>query len=81
MVCPQIHLKASSLGIDVQNGFKPHYVDMPGKEEVIRRLQRLSKKATRIILATDEDREGEAISWHLTEVLKPTVPYKVSTAF
>jgi DNA topoisomerase-1 len=80
MVCPQIRLKASALGIDVQNGFKAHYVNMPGKQEVIRRLQRLSKKASRIILATDEDREGEAISWHLTEVLQPTVPYKVNHA-
>ena len=76
-VCPEISLSAMSLGIDVFDGFKPVYVPMKGKHDVIKRLKALSKQATRILLATDEDREGEAISWHLIEVLKPKVPYKV----
>jgi DNA topoisomerase IA len=77
MVCKELSLKAASLGVDVYDGFKPIYANHPGKAHVIKRLQDQAKRATRIILATDEDREGEAISWHLTEVLAPKVPYKV----
>lgn len=49
---------------------------MKGKADVIKRLKKTAKSCSRILLATDEDREGEAISWHLAEVLQPTVPYK-----
>ena len=76
MVLDAIKLNVADLGVDVQNGFEPLYVPMAGKSEVLKRLIKLSKECTRILLATDEDREGEAISWHLLEVLKPKVPYK-----
>ena len=77
VVCPELGIKVKSLGVDVFNGFEPLYIPMPGKTDVIRRLKMHVKNCGRIILATDEDREGEAISWHLTEVLKPKVPFKV----
>ena len=76
MVLDAIKLNVADLGVDVQNGFEPLYVPMAGKSEVLKRLIKLSKECSRILLATDEDREGEAISWHLLEVLKPKVPYK-----
>ena len=62
-------LPVHSLGVDVKNGFEPHYVNSEGKEDVIRRLTEATKKADRVFLATDPDREGEAISWHLQTVL------------
>lgn len=74
----ELQLNTARMGVDVHDNFKPLYMTMHGKGEIVKRLKALSKNATRIILATDEDREGEAISWHLLEVLKPTVPYKVS---
>ena len=77
VVCKDISLTASSLGVDVHDNFKPLYVNSADKTDLIKRLQSEAKTATRIIFATDEDREGEAISWHLLEVLKPKVPYKV----
>lgn len=80
MVCKEISLTASSLGVDVYDNFKPLYVNSRDKADLIKRLQTEAKSATRIIFATDEDREGEAISWHLLEVLKPKVPYKVSSS-
>ncbi len=62
-------LPVHSLGVDVKNGFEPKYVTSEGKEDVIRRLTEATKKADRVYLATDPDREGEAISWHLQTVL------------
>ena len=64
------------LGVDVDNGFKPLYVVAPEKKDVVSRLKSLLKQASELYLATDEDREGESIAWHLTEVLSPTVPVK-----
>ncbi|MDE3086552.1 MAG: type I DNA topoisomerase [Acidobacteriota bacterium] len=64
------------LGVDVDNGFKPLYVVAPEKKDVVSRLKALVKQASELYLATDEDREGESIAWHLTEVLSPTVPVK-----
>ncbi len=64
------------LGVDVDNGFKPLYVVAPEKKDVVARLKALVKQASEVYLATDEDREGESIAWHLTEVLSPTVPVK-----
>lgn len=64
------------LGIDVENGFRPLYVVPKGKGKVIRELKKKIKEVELVLLATDEDREGESISWHLTEVLKPKVPVK-----
>ncbi len=57
------------LGIDIDNGFKPNYVAIKGKNKVINELKKLVKEANRIYLATDPDREGEAISWHLYDTL------------
>ncbi|MHB8681359.1 MAG: type I DNA topoisomerase [Acidimicrobiales bacterium] len=64
------------LGVDVDNGFKPLYVVAPEKKDVVSRLKSLVKQASEVFLATDEDREGESIAWHLMEVLAPTVPVK-----
>ena len=62
------------LGVDVEHDFKPLYVIPPDKKKTITELRKALKQADRLLLATDEDREGEAISWHLVEVLKPKVP-------
>ncbi len=64
------------LGVDVDNGFKPLYVVVPGKKERVTKLKSLLKDASEVYLATDEDREGESIAWHLLEVLNPRVPVK-----
>jgi DNA topoisomerase-1 len=64
------------LGVNVDEDFEPIYVTVPGKSEQITRLRRLLEGAETLWLATDEDREGEAISWHLTELLKPDVPVR-----
>jgi DNA topoisomerase-1 len=63
-------LPDSGLNIDIENGFEPNYVVSEDKEKVIKELKKLAKGADEIYLATDEDREGEAISWHLCDVLK-----------
>ncbi len=57
------------LGVDIDNGFTPTYIPMKGKSKVINELKSEVKKSSKVILATDPDREGEAISWHLKEVL------------
>ena len=62
-------LPVHTLGVDVKNNFEPKYVTSEGKEDVIRRLTEAMKKADRVYLATDPDREGEAIAWHLQTVL------------
>ena len=62
------------LAVDVDNGFKPIYVVPSEKKKVVTELKKALKEATVLYLATDEDREGEAIGWHLLEVLKPKVP-------
>lgn len=64
------------LGVDVENGFRPLYVVDAKKREHVKRLKELVKQASELYLATDEDREGESIAWHLVEVLKPKVPVK-----
>ena len=64
-------LPKSSLGVDVNADFDPHYITIRGKGDVLAALRREVKKADKIYLATDPDREGEAIAWHLLEVLKP----------
>ncbi|HVV36533.1 MAG TPA: type I DNA topoisomerase [Acidimicrobiales bacterium] len=68
--------KWSRDGVDVENDFKPLYVVPEQKKSVVRELKALVKDASEIYLATDEDREGEAISWHLLETLSPRVPVK-----
>ncbi|MBO4410331.1 MAG: type I DNA topoisomerase [Spirochaetales bacterium] len=67
-------LPKTDLCIDVKNGYKPKYVIDETKEKVIAQIKSELKGADELILATDEDREGESISWHLTEVLKPKMP-------
>ncbi|CAN5683324.1 type I DNA topoisomerase [soil metagenome] len=64
------------LGIDVDHDFKPLYVVPREKKEQVAKLRRLVKDASEVYLATDEDREGEAIAWHLREVLDPKVPVR-----
>ncbi len=62
------------LGVDVEHNFAPLYVIPKTKTKVITELRKMMKEADQVYLATDEDREGESISWHLLEVLKPKVP-------
>ena len=63
-------LPASTLGVDVERDFNPMYLIMPGKDKIIKELRKASEKADRVLLATDPDREGEAIAWHLAHILK-----------
>lgn len=62
-------LPKSTMGVDIENGFIPDYQPVKAREDVIEELQKLSKQANIVYLATDPDREGEAISWHLKELL------------
>ncbi len=62
-------LPKSSLGVDIENDFAPHYINIRGRGDLIRDIRKEAKAATRVYLATDPDREGEAISWHLATVL------------
>jgi DNA topoisomerase-1 len=64
------------LGVDVDNGFKPLYVVSADKKAQVAKLKQLVKQASEVYLASDEDREGESIAWHLLEVLAPQVPVK-----
>ena len=64
------------MGVDVDHDFKPYYVVSRDKASTIRDLRAAVKDAPEVLLATDPDREGESISWHLREVLKPTVPVR-----
>lgn len=66
----------SNLGINVDDRYDPLYVVPASKKKIVKKLKDLLKDADELILATDEDREGEAISWHLTELLNPKVPVK-----
>ena len=66
----------ANLGVNVNDGFKPVYVVPPDKKSHVSKLKKLVKESKELYLATDEDREGEAISWHLHEVLNPKVPVK-----
>ena len=68
--------KWANLGVNVEETFQPIYVIPPGKAEHVRKLKSLVKTADELFLATDEDREGEAISWHLQEILQPKIPVK-----
>ena len=68
--------KWARLGVDVDSDFNPLYVIPSGKKKQVDTLKKKLKDATELYLATDEDREGEAIAWHLIEVLKPKIPVK-----
>lgn len=63
-------LPKSKLGVDIEDNFTPKYITIRGKGELIAKLKKAAKKADKIYLATDPDREGEAISWHLANILK-----------
>ena len=63
-------LPKSRLGVDVEHDYEPKYITIRGKGDILAALRRASKKADKVYLATDPDREGEAISWHLAEALK-----------
>ena len=65
-----------ALGVDINEGFEPYYVVSPEKKKTISELKKHLANADELLLATDEDREGEAIAWHLVEVLKPKVPVR-----
>jgi DNA topoisomerase-1 len=69
-------LEPKGLAVDVDDQFRPTYVVPPDKKDVVRRLKAALKQADQVYLATDEDREGEAIAWHLAEILKPDVPMR-----
>jgi len=74
-----VELKKGTLGrfsVDVENGFEPYYVVSDAKKKTVSELKRALKNADELLLATDEDREGEAIAWHLLQVLQPKVPVK-----
>src|SRR5699024_3191936 len=64
------------LGVDIESDFEPIYVVNADKKPQLTKLKKLLKDADELVLATDEDREGEAIAWHLLDELKPTVPVK-----
>ena len=63
-------LPKSKLGVEVENNFEPQYVSIPERRDVIKKLKEAAAKAEVVYLASDPDREGEAIAWHLREVLK-----------
>ena len=62
--------KSNKIAIDIESGFVPHYEISKGKEKIVHELQGLAEKANEILLATDPDREGEAIAWHIETLLK-----------
>ena len=63
-------LPKSQLGVDIEKGFEPKYITLRGRGDVLESIRREAKQAKKIYLATDPDMEGEAISWHLAQVLK-----------
>lgn len=69
-------IKFGKFGVDVEDGFKPYYIVDGNKKKTVSELKSALKKADTLYLATDEDREGEAIAWHLVQTLKPKVPVK-----
>lgn len=69
--------KSNKKAIDIEAGFVPHYVVSEGKEKVIDEIKRLAKKADEVLIATDPDREGEAIAWHITEAVELKNPKRV----
>ena len=73
--------KSNTDAVDIDGGFIPHYIISPGKQEVIGRLQTAAKKADRVLLASDPDREGEAIAWHVAELLRDANPNLQRVAF
>ena len=73
-------LPKSTMGIDMENDYEPKYITIRGKGDKLAELRRYAKKADKVYLATDPDREGEAISWHLSIALKldPKKTYRIT---
>lgn len=74
-------LPKSKIGVDIENNFTPQYIDIKGKEELIKSLKKQAEKSEHVYLATDPDREGEAISWHLAQLLGLDVNAKNRVTF
>lgn len=74
-------LPKTLMGVDLEHGFKPHYVDISGKSTLIRQLKSKAAESEAVILATDPDREGEAISWHLAKMLNVDIAEKNRVTF
>ena len=64
-------LPKKELGVDLENNFEPKYITIRGKADIIKKLKSAAKKAEEILIATDPDREGEAIAFHISEVIGP----------
>ena len=74
-------LPKSKLGVDIEKSFKPEYINMPEKKELIKNLKAAAAESEQVLLATDPDREGEAISWHLAQILGLDLNEKNRIAF
>ena len=74
-------LPKSTLGVDIENGFEPHYINIRGKGDLIKDIKKEAKAAKKVFLATDPDREGEAISWHLATALGIPVEKTLRVSF
>ena len=74
-------LPKSSLGIDVEHDYEPKYITIRGKGDILAALRKEAKKSDKVFLATDPDREGEAISWHLATALKLDEKKIISAAY
>ncbi len=74
-------LPEDRFGVDIENNFSPHYVIIPGKERIVEKLKKLAKDSKAIYLATDEDREGEAIAWHIICLLNKDIDEVKRVAF
>ena len=73
-----IDLPKSRMAIDIENGFQPEYITVRGKAKLLKELQKEAKKSQNVLLASDNDREGEAIAWHLNRALKDKTDAKIS---
>ncbi len=74
-------LPKSSLGVDIENDFEPHYINIRGKGDLIKEIRKEAKAAKKVFLATDPDREGEAIAWHLATALQIPVEKTLRVSF
>ncbi|MEG2081840.1 MAG: toprim domain-containing protein, partial [Oscillospiraceae bacterium] len=74
-------LPKGQIGVDFENNFKPRYINIPGKSKLIKELKSLAAESEIVYLATDPDREGEAISWHLAHILKLNTDEKNRVTF
>lgn len=74
-------LPKSTLGVDIDNGFATHYINIRGKGDLINEIKKEAKKANKVYLATDPDREGEAIAWHLAQILDIPVEKTLRASF